>query len=221
MGNAEWALLGGVVGGLWLGLLWLGVTIWTYRDIRERTMDVTTQALSVFLVLVFFPGFNIPGLMLYLVLRPKESLDEAYARSLEEEALLREIGEDSACPSCRRYVEDDFLVCPYCQARLREACAGCGKPMRFSWVACPFCGTARRIQATPAYNAPSSQARAQARAEAQPQPVAQAPSTNAAAASGSVLDDLQSVDSMEEPNLRPETSTPRTSTRTSSRKDNP
>jgi len=207
MGSGEQlAVLGGIVGGLWLALLWIGIAVWTYRDIRERTLDVTTQALSVFLVLVFFPGFNIPGLMLYLVLRPKESLDEQYARSLEEEALLREIGEDSACPSCRRYIEDDFLVCPYCQARLREACSGCGKPLRFSWMACPYCGTARRVQPTPVV---------------QPQPVAQpavAPAAAARARSESVLDDLQQFEHLDEPNLRPEPSAPR-QTRTSTPKN--
>ena len=159
MSGTQGAILGGIFGGAWLLLLWLGIIVWTYRDIRERTQDPATHTLSVALVLLFFPGFNLPGLMLYLVLRPKETLDDAYARSLEEEALLREVGDDPACQSCHRYVEKDFLVCPYCQAQLKDACANCNSPLRFSWIACPYCATPRHTHA---------QARTQSRAKAQP-----------------------------------------------------
>ena len=143
----ELAVLGGVIVGVWLFLLWLGISIWTFRDIRERSQDVTTQTLSVFLVVVFFPSFNLPGLMLYLILRPKETMEETYARALEEEALLRDIGEDSACPSCRRFVESAFVVCPYCQVQLKENCLNCGIALSFTWIACPYCGTGKRAQA--------------------------------------------------------------------------
>ena len=55
-------------------ILWLGTLVWVYRDIRERTRDTWSQNVSWLLVLVF----NIPGLILYLVLRPRETLVEAY-----------------------------------------------------------------------------------------------------------------------------------------------
>src|SRR3989304_4720979 len=100
----EYAVLGGLVGGVWALLLWLSIIVWVYRDIRDRTRDLALQVLAVFVVLMFFPGFNLPGLALYLMLRPRETLEEAYARSLEEEALLREIGDEGMCPSCRRFV---------------------------------------------------------------------------------------------------------------------
>ncbi len=137
--QGQWVVLGGLVAGIWVVLLWLAIIVWTYRDIRTRTRDPLLQILAIFLVLMFF----IPGLALYLLLRPQETLEEAYARSLEEEALLREIGEEGACPSCRRSVERDFLVCPFCQTRLKEQCSSCEQLLSFSWIACPYCGTAR------------------------------------------------------------------------------
>jgi len=134
-----WVVLGALVAGLWVVLLWLAIIVWAYRDIRARTRDPLLQVLAIFLVLMFF----VPGLALYLLVRPQETLEEAYARSLEEEALLREIGEEGACPSCRRFVEREFLVCPFCQTQLKEQCVSCERLLSFTWIACPYCGTAR------------------------------------------------------------------------------
>jgi RNA polymerase subunit RPABC4/transcription elongation factor Spt4 len=137
------AVLAGIVGGIWALLLWLSIVVWVYRDIRDRTRDSSLQLLAVFVVLMFFPGFNIPGLALYLMLRPRDTLEEAYARSLEEEALLRELGDEGSCPSCRRLTDKEFKFCPSCQTQLKDACATCERLLSFSWVACPYCGTAR------------------------------------------------------------------------------
>lgn len=143
----DYLVLGGLVGGVWLLLLWLSIIVWVYRDIRDRTRDLGLQVLAVFVVMMFFPGFNIPGLALYLMLRPRETLEEAYARSLEEEALLREIGDEGICPSCRRFVERGWKVCPFCETQLKDVCRDCSQLLSFNWVACPFCGTERRAAA--------------------------------------------------------------------------
>jgi len=139
----ELAVLAGVVGGVWALLLWLTVVVWVYRDIRDRSRDSSLQVLAVFIVLMFFPGFNLPGLALYLLMRPRDTLEETYARSLEEEALLRELGDEGSCPSCRKLVEKDFQFCPSCQTQLKDQCAKCQRLLSFSWMACPSCGTAR------------------------------------------------------------------------------
>lgn len=154
----EYAVLGGLVGALWALLLWLSIIVWVYRDVRSRTRDLALQVLAVFMVLMFFPGFNIPGLILYLMLRPHDTLEEAYVRSLEEEALLKELGEESACPSCRRFVEADFLVCPYCRTQLKERCGRCERLLSFTWVACPYCGAPRDSGARPEEGASALQA---------------------------------------------------------------
>ncbi|MGD0764915.1 MAG: zinc ribbon domain-containing protein [Dehalococcoidia bacterium] len=127
-------------------ILWLGAVIWTYRDIRDRGTDTVSQAVAVLLVLVF----NLPGLVLYLILRPRETLAEAYVRNLETEAVLHEMGERGVCPSCQRQAQADFFFCPHCRTRLREACAGCGHPISLSWVVCPYCGRDRLQAMQPA-----------------------------------------------------------------------
>ena len=143
-------ILAALIGVVWLLLLWLSVIVWIYRDIRERTRDLGLQVLAVFVGIMFFPGFNIPGLALYLMLRPRESLEEAYARSLEEEALLREIGDEGMCLSCRRFVEKGWRICPYCSTQLKDVCVKCQQLLSFNWIACPYCATERRgTQQTP------------------------------------------------------------------------
>ena len=143
----------------YLIVLWISAVIWTFRDIRDRTRDPFFQAVSVFLVLVF----NLPGLWLYLILRPPQTLAEGYARSLEEEALLQELEDQKACPNCRRRVADDFLVCPSCETQLKEACAVCSRPLAYSWSACPYCGTSKRNRGAARRRIPEQQTAAMPR----------------------------------------------------------
>ena len=82
--------------GALLAALWLSLVIWTFRDMRSRSRDPFAQILAT-LVVALLPGL---GLVVYLILRPPETLAEAYERSLEEEALLQEIEERPACPGC-------------------------------------------------------------------------------------------------------------------------
>ncbi|MHB8577294.1 MAG: zinc ribbon domain-containing protein, partial [Dehalococcoidia bacterium] len=119
----------------YIAVLWVAGLIWVYRDIRDRSRDPFYQALSVFMVL----AFNLPGLWLYLILRPKLTLREAYELTLEEEALLQELEDQKGCPTCHRRVLDDYIVCPSCTTQLKEPCPQCAKPLSYSWVACPYC----------------------------------------------------------------------------------
>lgn len=123
--------------GAYLAALWLGVVVWTFRDIRSRSRDIVVQALSTLLVLIF----NLPGLLLYFVLRPQETLAEQYERSLEEEALLQDIEdrETNYCPNCKHPIEADFVLCPSCRTRLREPCTNCGRLLHPHWDVCPYC----------------------------------------------------------------------------------
>ncbi len=114
---------------------WIGMVIWTFRDIRARTRDLFAWLLATLLVLVTGPI----GLLLYLLLRPRETLAQAYDRQLEEEALLRDITARRACPSCQAVTEPEWLICPHCRTELRRTCKGCGRPLELDWTACPYC----------------------------------------------------------------------------------
>ena len=131
------------VAGAYWAILWLSAIVWTYRDVKDRNSDLTSQVVAVFLVIVF----NIPGLFLYLILRPPLTMAEAYERNLETEAILHEVGEVRACPSCKGRVEPEFFFCPHCAAALREPCHACGKPLSLTWQACPYCGKRRVARA--------------------------------------------------------------------------
>lgn len=117
-------------------ILLLGMSVWAYRDIKQRTHDGWAQAFAVGMVVLF----NIPGLILYLILRPNETLTETYERRLETEALLRELPEQRACSRCDRVAREDFLLCPHCRTVLREPCLGCGRTLELEWSICPYCG---------------------------------------------------------------------------------
>lgn len=145
------ATLAATVAGAYVLVLWIGIIAWTYRDIRDRTRDTAFQIVAVLLVLMF----NIPGWVIYMILRPSETLAEAYARSLEEEALLQELEEQGICPSCKRYVSADFVICPHCRTKLKEPCANCGRPLNFNWMVCPYCMTQKAMVASSTRKEPS------------------------------------------------------------------
>jgi RNA polymerase subunit RPABC4/transcription elongation factor Spt4 len=124
-------------GGAFLAALWIALVIWTYRDIRARARDPLVQILSALLVAVL----NLPGVLVYLILRPARTLEEDYQHTLEEESLLQALEELPLCPGCERRVKDDWQVCPNCHTKLKKACHHCGKLMELPWNVCPYCGT--------------------------------------------------------------------------------
>ena len=132
----------GVVLAAYVIALWLTAVIWTARDIRSRAHDPVSQLVAVLMVM----ALNLPGWVLYRVLRPPLTLAELYDRQLEEETLLRDLGEALACPTCSQPVEDDYVVCPHCTTGLKDACGECGKALSFVWRSCPWCGVARERQ---------------------------------------------------------------------------
>ncbi|MBK9052822.1 MAG: zinc ribbon domain-containing protein [Chloroflexi bacterium] len=122
--------------GALLAALWLSLIIWTFRDMRLRSRDPFAQILAA-LVVAALPAV---GLLIYVILRPPETLAEAYERALEEEALLQEIEERPACPGCSRTVEANWMLCPHCHTRLKKVCPDCNSLMELQWNLCPFCG---------------------------------------------------------------------------------
>lgn len=125
------------IGIAYLIALWFALVAWTFRDIESRSRSVFTQVFSTLLVVLFF----VPGLLLYLILRPKETLDQVFQRALEEEYLLQDLDELPLCPGCQRSVDAEFVICPHCQTNLRHACASCSRLIDRRWAVCPYCTT--------------------------------------------------------------------------------
>jgi RNA polymerase subunit RPABC4/transcription elongation factor Spt4 len=124
------------IAGALLAAVWLSLVIWTFRDMRARSRDPFAHILAT-LVVAILP---VIGLVVYLILRPRETLTEAYERALEEEALLQEIEEKPVCPGCSRTTDRNWLLCPHCHTRLRKACPDCNSLMELQWTLCPYCG---------------------------------------------------------------------------------
>jgi RNA polymerase subunit RPABC4/transcription elongation factor Spt4 len=135
--------------GAYFVAFWFSLIVWTFRDVRARSRDLFTQALGTLLV-VPPPPLDVAGLVLYLILRPRETLSESYERSLEEEALLQGIEDVDICPACKQLIEREYIVCPQCYTQLRKKCPDCGRLMELSWTVCPFCGGKVASQRTPA-----------------------------------------------------------------------
>ena len=123
------------IGIAYLIALWFALVAWTFRDIEARSRSVFTQVFSTLLVVLFF----VPGLLLYLILRPKETLDQAFQRALEEEYLLQDLDDLPLCPGCQRTVDPEFVLCPHCQTSLRGPCPACSRLVDLRWDVCPYC----------------------------------------------------------------------------------
>jgi len=117
--------------------LWLSLIFWAFRDIRKRSRDPFMRILAVIIVAVLF----LPGILIYLILRPSRTLEEEYQQSLEEEALLQTIEDASICPGCNRRIESAWLACPNCHTLLKKKCKTCGKVIALPWNLCPYCAT--------------------------------------------------------------------------------
>ncbi|MEP6984699.1 MAG: zinc ribbon domain-containing protein [Chloroflexota bacterium] len=146
-----------VYGIVILAALWLALIVWAYRDMRSRSRDTFAQIGTLLLVAVLM----IPGLIIYLLVRPRETLSEAYERSLEEEALLQEIEEKPTCPGCGQRVHDNWQACPHCFTRLKKPCTNCSQMLELSWQVCPYCTAQQRTTTeaalpTTAYVRPSN-----------------------------------------------------------------
>lgn len=124
------------LGGAYLVASWFVLIVWTYRDIEARSKNVVTQVFSTLLAVFFW----VPGVLLYTLLRPKETLDEVYQKSLEEEYLLQDLQEVPLCPNCNHFISDEWQICPHCNTQLREGCHNCGRLVDLRWDLCPYCG---------------------------------------------------------------------------------
>jgi hypothetical protein len=121
-----------------VGVFWLAVAFWVYKDARRRIEDPWLVAMAALLGLV--PPFI--GALIYMLFRPPEYLEDVRERELEIKAMEERLSRrDLHCPVCRADVDPSFLVCPVCTTRLRQSCRNCKAPLEALWQVCPYCET--------------------------------------------------------------------------------
>ncbi|MBI5287411.1 MAG: zinc ribbon domain-containing protein [Chloroflexi bacterium] len=142
-----WALVAqtvGVFAVVAILTLWFASVAWVASDVRRRTTDATEQWLGVLAPVVLF----IPGVVLYVAMRPPETLEEAQERRWEMEALALQAAATPTCRVCQRRLRDDFIRCPYCGFALGERCNTCDRFNPAEWVVCAYCGSAKKAPVT-------------------------------------------------------------------------
>jgi len=118
-------------------VFWIATVYWVFKDARRRIGDKLLVGVATLLGVVPFIG---P--LIYMLFRPPEYLEDVRERELEIRAIEERLGGvRHRCPVCRALVDEDFLVCPVCTTRLRQACTRCGKPLESAWQVCPYCET--------------------------------------------------------------------------------
>jgi RNA polymerase subunit RPABC4/transcription elongation factor Spt4 len=119
-----------------LVVIWLALVYYTFSDARRRIEDPMLVGCATLASL-----FPYVGTIVYMIVRPPEFLDDVRERDLEmqaAEARLHEM-EYLLCPHCDHHVEKDFLRCPNCLRKLKDACGSCGRPLDPTWRICPYC----------------------------------------------------------------------------------
>jgi RNA polymerase subunit RPABC4/transcription elongation factor Spt4 len=128
----------------WVGLVW-----WVAQDILTRTRDKIIIAAAVAITAILGPV----GILIYLVVRPRQTLKERFGEMMEREMMLQ-ASAITVCPTCERVAHDDFVACPYCGTVLKKACIECGKLLAMDWQHCPFCGAGQKSLLTEATQQP-------------------------------------------------------------------
>ena len=121
-------------------LIWLASAFWAYRDMRLRTSSAVTPYVAALAIILFTPVFFLFGLLLYRIIRPKETIAEVNERVLAEEAMLAEVATHAQCANCERPVHEDWIICPSCRNRLRRVCPNCEHLIELDWTLCAWCG---------------------------------------------------------------------------------
>lgn len=126
------------LGTLFVFVFWGATVYWVYKDARRRFAE--RKLVWVSAVIGAIPPFL--GPLVYMLFRPPEYLEDVRERELEIRAIEKRLDErDEECTVCGSAVGQEFLVCPVCTTRLRQACETCQKPLEPAWQVCPYCET--------------------------------------------------------------------------------
>ncbi len=118
-------------------IFWIVVLDWVWLDAGERTTKRTSRV--VYLLLVLF--LNVIGWIIYLIIRPSQTIEQIYWADLERRYLKYETAELGDCPKCGTQLYPGYTFCPKCGLELKTRCEVCNVYIEKSNEYCPYCGT--------------------------------------------------------------------------------
>lgn len=119
--------------------LWLAAAFWAFRDMRCRTVNPVVPYLAAAGIILFTPLLFPLAVIVYRILRPQETISEAWERHMAEQAMRAEL-DATTCAGCGRRVDEEWLACPTCGTRLSRRCVDCGRAVALDWSLCAWCG---------------------------------------------------------------------------------
>jgi len=135
--STTWDLIR-TLGIVFVVLVWAATVYWVWKDARRRIAEPALVWVSA--VVGAVPPFL--GPLVYMLFRPPEYLEDVRERTLEIRAIEKRLSErGEECSVCGAEVGADYLVCPVCTTRLRQACTTCSRPLQPAWQVCPYCET--------------------------------------------------------------------------------
>lgn len=123
------------IAGVYLLIMFLAFGIYAFVDSRKRGVNTVIALIIGIVVLIF----NIPALILYLILRPSKTKAENEWEELERKFLSHEVDDFISCDACNTILSADDLYCLNCGKQHRAKCS-CGKLIESNWAYCPQCG---------------------------------------------------------------------------------
>ena len=123
----------GIILAIIIILLWILTIAWVIKDSSQR--GASPLKWGIVSIIPFL------GAIIYLALRPPLLLSDRQEQEIDYMLRQRELMKYGECGRCNYPVQDDYVMCPNCGARLKSVCLNCGKPLNPDWRACPWCGT--------------------------------------------------------------------------------
>lgn len=133
--NIDFNIFSVVIGLLFI-IFWLVIVGWVWMDSGERTTKRWARVVYILLVLIL----NIPGLIIYLIIRPNETVEEIYWADLERRYLKYETSELGDCSKCGHQLYPGYVYCTNCGNEIKIKCPRCGVLVDKDHKFCEFCG---------------------------------------------------------------------------------
>lgn len=116
-----------------LVVLYVLSIVWVIRDAYARGAKWQLWAIVALVPII--------GVIAYCLLRPPLLLIDRDEQELEIAIKQRELAKYGQCVQCGYPVENDFILCPNCQVRLKNLCGTCHHALQPEWTVCPYCAT--------------------------------------------------------------------------------